>query len=72
MLELHYLTRDQADAMTYPTAVKPYDEAAERAGPQRPVGLVANPVFSELFTNPSSRFKGMSWKTIRGGSGWSI
>jgi membrane peptidoglycan carboxypeptidase len=67
MVALKYLTQDQADAMTYPTTIKPYAGRADRSGMQRPVGLVANHVLSELTTNPSSQFKGMTWSAIRDG-----
>jgi len=66
MVDLGYLTRAEADALTFPTpTLKPYDPKADNPGLSGPAGLVVNQVLAELARSP--QFKGKSWDFIRNG-----
>jgi membrane peptidoglycan carboxypeptidase len=48
MVGLGYLTREQADALTYPDTVKKNDPSSRQSGLDLPTGLVVNHALSEL------------------------
>ncbi|WP_309227221.1 transglycosylase domain-containing protein [Micromonospora thermarum] len=48
MVELGYLSPDEAADLAYPDTVKPIEATADRSGLDRPTGLVVNHVLSEL------------------------
>jgi membrane peptidoglycan carboxypeptidase len=62
MVDLGYLTRPAADALTFPT-VRPQDPKRDTTGLDRPTGLVVNHVLAELAASP--QFKGKSWDFVR-------
>jgi len=67
MVELKYLTAEQAAKLVYPKAdFKPVDPNAGN-GLSAPVGLVLNHVLSELTHAANSQFKGWKWNDIRDG-----
>jgi membrane peptidoglycan carboxypeptidase len=67
LVDLGYLTDEQAKSLTYPTNVKPYDEKARVDEMSRPVGQVVNHVLSELTSSESSPWRGKTWRSIRDG-----
>ncbi len=56
MVKLGYLTQAQADALQYPTDVKPFVPGSQASGLDRPTGLVVDHVLSEL--RQTDPFKG--------------
>ncbi|MGE5830812.1 MAG: transglycosylase domain-containing protein [Micromonosporaceae bacterium] len=48
MGKLGYLTREQADGLTYPNTVKEFDASSHQSGLDKPTGLVVSHVLSEL------------------------
>ncbi|MGE5156129.1 MAG: transglycosylase domain-containing protein, partial [Betaproteobacteria bacterium] len=52
MVKLNYLTQAQADALTFPTDVKPYDPKAAGSNLDAPTGLVVQHALSELRQSP--------------------
>ena len=65
MVALGYLTRAQADAMTYPETVKQPDRSARQSGLDRPTGLVVNQALAEL--RRSDQFKDKPVDYLRDG-----
>jgi membrane peptidoglycan carboxypeptidase len=57
MVAAGFLTREQADALSYPDTVKDLDVGARQSGLDRPTGLVVNHVLSELRQSDAFRNK---------------
>ncbi|MGN9777361.1 transglycosylase domain-containing protein [Micromonospora sp. H33] len=65
MVELGYLSADDAADLAYPDTVKPIDRAGDQSGLDRPTGLVVNHVLSEL--RQSEPFKDKPADYVRNG-----
>jgi membrane peptidoglycan carboxypeptidase len=65
MVRLGYLSRADADALSFPGTVKPFDPSARQSGLDLPTGLVVSHVLSELRQSPA--FKDRSPEYIDNG-----
>jgi membrane peptidoglycan carboxypeptidase len=65
MVELRYLSPEEAANLTYPDTVRPIDRAAGQSGLDRPTGLVVNHALSEL--RQTEPFKNKPYDYVRNG-----
>jgi membrane peptidoglycan carboxypeptidase len=67
LVEMKYLSQEEAAKLEFPKTVKPYDSHAGN-GVDTPAGIVVNHVLSELTHTTGSPFNGaQDWKSIREG-----